>query len=185
VARQIWVVCSTALVAVLLFVACGGSGRSSAAKPTTSTVPEDVVVQASSFHNINTLTRVGDHFVGNLLGHLGATLAVARAGTGRYPVGTIIQLVPFEAMVKRRAGFNAATHDWEFFSLDVSAQGTKILTHGTINVVNRFGGNCASCHEAAQSQFDLVCGKNHGCAPLPIGDSIIAALQHSDPRPRQ
>jgi len=185
VARHVWVVCSTAFVAVLLFVACGASAHSSTAKPTTSTVPEDVVVQPTSFHNINTLTRIGDHFVGNLLGHLDKTLAVARAGTGRYPVGTIIQLVPVEAMVKRHAGYDAATHDWEFFSLDASAQGTKILTQGTTNVVNRFGGNCASCHEAAQQQFDLVCGKNHGCARLPIGDSIIAALQKADPRPKQ
>jgi hypothetical protein len=185
VARHVWVVCSTAFVAVLLFVGCGGMGHSSASKATTTTTPEDVVVQATDFHNINTLTRVGDHFVGNLRGHLDASLAVARKGSGRYPVGTIIQLLPFEAMVKRHAGFDPATHDWEFFSLDVSAQGTRILTRGTTNVVNRFGGNCASCHEAAQSQFDLVCGKRHGCAPLPIGDAVIAGLQKADPRPKQ
>ena len=39
---------------------------------------------------------------------------------GVYPVGTVIQLVPQEAMVKRAAGFDPATNDWEFFSLDVS-----------------------------------------------------------------
>jgi hypothetical protein len=33
-------------------------------------------------------------------------------------------------MVKREAGFNAATHDWEFFELDVSQSGTSIRKRG-------------------------------------------------------
>ena len=38
---------------------------------------------AADFPNINTLTKVGNHFVGNLLGHLDAALAVARLADGR------------------------------------------------------------------------------------------------------
>jgi hypothetical protein len=140
-------------------------------------------LSAADFRNVNLMTRVGDHFIDNVRGQLAETLAVARAGRGRYPVGTILQLVPQEAMVKRRAGFSPATNDWEFFSLDVSAAGTRILASGGAAVVNRLGGSCASCHIAASAQFDFVCGPDHGCAPLPIGPAIFAALQRSDPRP--
>jgi hypothetical protein len=37
-----------------------------------------------------------------------------------YPVGTILQLVPFEAMVKHPREKFPKTNGWEFFSLDVS-----------------------------------------------------------------
>lgn len=167
-----------------VFVACGGGSGAKATPPTTRRA-EDLEMQAASFSNINTMARVNNHFIANPLGHLDQALAVAHSRKGgRYPVGTIIQLVPQEAMVKRHAGFNAATKDWEFFFLDVSPQGTKIVTRGADDVVNRFGGNCASCHAAAAPQFDMVCEHDHGCAPLPIGDDVIAAIQQSDPRPR-
>jgi hypothetical protein len=178
----------------MLFVACtgGSSGHPAAAPapagtttaaPTTTTLP-DVTPTPATFVNINTMTRVGDHFVGSLNGHLAAALAVAHSAQGGvYPVGTIIQLVPTEAMVKRYKGYSAATHDWEMFSLKVSAQGTTISAAGTKNVVNQFGLNCAACHSAAAGRFDFVCGKTHGCAPLPLTDAIIAAVQRADPRP--
>ncbi len=183
---------SAVLFAAAVFVACGSSyggtksPPSSVAPSTTPARPEDARLRAADFRNINTMTRVGDHFVTNVRGHLAGALAVARsADGGTYPVGTIIQLVPQEAMVKRAPGFDPATHDWEFFSLDVSATGTKVLSRGGAGVVNRFGGSCASCHSAAASKFDFVCGHDHGCAPLPIGADIIASLQKSDPRPRR
>jgi hypothetical protein len=144
---------------------------------------QDLNMQASDFQNLHTMTMVRGFFVDNRLGHLKAALRVARAGRGVYPVGTILQLVPQEAMVKRRKGFNAATRDWEFFFMQTTAQGTTIVNRGTTNVVNRFGGNCASCHLAAQAKFDMVCEHTHGCAPLPVGDDVIAAIQRADPRP--
>lgn len=85
-------------------------------------------------------------------------------------------------MVADRSG--PKTHDWEFFFLETTAQRTKIVNRGADQVVNRFGGNCASCHLAAAPKWDLVCKKTHGCAPLPIGDDLIAAIQAADPRPR-
>ena len=86
------------------------------------------------------MTRVDDHFVGSLNGHLAAALAVAHSKNGGvYPVGTVIQLLPQEAMVKRYKGYSPGTDDWEMFSLKVSAQGTKIVTEGKTNVVNQFG----------------------------------------------
>jgi mono/diheme cytochrome c family protein len=193
-----WVWGSALALGTLLFVACGGgsSGHPASAPPSTSpssigsTTPTTLVVQdaklsAADFKNVNTMTRVGDHFVANVRGHLAEALAVAHSAKGgNYPVGTIIQLVPQEAMVKRAPGFSPATKDWEFFSLDTSANGTKILSRGGAKVLNRFGGSCASCHAAAQPQFDMVCGTTHGCAPLPIGPDVIAAIQKADPRPK-
>ena len=71
-----------------------------------------------------------------------------------------------------------------YCQFDGNPQGTRILSRGGAKVLNRFGGSCASCHSAVAPQFDLVCGTNHGCPPLPIGPDVIAALQKSDPRPR-
>jgi hypothetical protein len=177
---------STAAMTVALavaFGACssGSSGDAEKAKPRSR---EDFVAQATDFRNLHTMTKVRGFFIDNRLGHLDDALAVANSPTGgRYPVGTIIQLVPQEAMVKRHKGFSPATRDWEFFFLSVSPAGTEIQTRGTADAVNRFGGNCASCHQGAEARFDGVCEKNHGCAPLPIGDDIFHAIQESDPRP--
>jgi hypothetical protein len=93
--------------------------------------------------------------------------------------------VPPEAMVKRRAGFDARSDDWEVFSLDVSPAGTKILSRGGAEVINRFGGSCSSCHSAADPKFDFICEHDHGCSPLPIGDDVIRGIQQADPRPHQ
>ncbi len=98
-----------------------------------------------------------------------------------YPTGTILQLIPYEAMVKRSAGTFPKTHGWEFFSLDVSGSGTKIRDRGD-NVVNVAQGvTCLSCHSAAE-KYDFVCEKGHGCAPIPFTDQQIASVQEADPR---
>jgi len=98
-----------------------------------------------------------------------------------YPVGTILQLIPSEAMIKHPRGTFAKTNDWEFFSLDLSATGTKISERGD-NVINHLQGvTCLSCHQPA-AKFDFVCEKGHGCAPLPVNDQQIAAMQEADPR---
>ena len=74
-------------------------------------------IDAKSFRCITEMTHVRQFYVDNLRGNLDATLAVANSATGgAYPPGTIIQLVPTEAMVKRDKGFNPVTHDWEFLS---------------------------------------------------------------------
>jgi hypothetical protein len=140
-------------------------------------------IDAKSFRCIRKMTPVRQFYVDNLRGNLNATLAAANSTTGAvYPPGSVIQLIPGEAMVKRDKGFNAATHDWEFFELDVSKDGTRIRKRGFAEVVNRFGGNCFGCHSAAHPQWDLVCESDHGCAPLPITRAMIGALQRTDPR---
>jgi mono/diheme cytochrome c family protein len=177
---------ATAAMTVVLAVAFGAcSGGSSEHTTTTRPKPrEDFVAQASDFQNLHTMTKVRGFYIDNRLGHLDEALAVANSPRGgTYPVGTVIQLVPQEAMVKREQGSSPATRDWEFFFLSVSPAGTEIQTRGAADVVNRFGGNCASCHQGAQARFDGVCEKNHGCAPLPVGDDVFFALQEADPRP--
>jgi len=47
-----------------------------------------------------------------------------------YPTGTILQLIPTEAMVKHDRTAFPKTNGWEFFALNVSAQGTTIQDRG-------------------------------------------------------
>lgn len=141
-------------------------------------------MRAEDFVNINAMTKVGKFFVDNRLGHLDEAVAVAQnPDGGQFPVGTIVQLVPQEAMVKRRAGWSPGTRDWEFFFLSVSADGTEIVSRGAAETENSFGGNCAACHGLARPEFDGICGTEHGCDPIPIGDDVIASIQAGDPRP--
>jgi hypothetical protein len=140
-------------------------------------------IDAKSFRCITKMTPVRQFYLDNLQGNLDATLAAANSTTGAvYPPGSVIQLIPGEAMVKQDNGFNAATHDWEFFELDVSKDGTLIRKRGTVDVVNRFGGNCFGCHVPPAAQWDLVCETGHGCAPLPATRAMTGALQRTDPR---
>ena len=145
--------------------------------------PRPLPVTAQSFGCISNLKPVRGFFVGNLAGNLAGTLKVARSPNGGvYPVGSVIQLVPTEVMVKQPKGFNEITHDWEFFELNVSKEGTAINKRGFAEVVNRFGGNCFGCHIKAQAKWDLVCETGHGCDPIPLTEPMLKALQHTDPR---
>jgi hypothetical protein len=143
---------------------------------------EDFVATALDFTCIEDGTHVRKFFIKNALGHDRETLAVADAGQGTYPVGTMIQLIPQEAMVKRHPGFSAASGDWEFFSLSPSASGTQILARGTTGVLNAFNLNCLDCHQKAEPQYDFICETGHGCDPLPLNADQIASLQKADPR---
>jgi hypothetical protein len=152
----------------------------------TATEPEDLVMEADDFVALADMTPVRGFFLANPLGHLDEALAVADDPAGGvYPVGTVIQLIPQEAMVKRADGFAPETNDWEFFFLEVSEDGTEILDRGTDQVVNQFDLACADCHQQAEPQFDFVCEQDHGCAPLPIDRDVIEAVQCSDPRPSE
>ena len=110
---------------------------------------------------------VGKTRITNALGRRDEAVALAESGEqGAYPVGTIVQLLPSEAAVKRGAGFSPETRDWEFIKLDVGTGRTVITERGTTNIGNP-GGTCISCHEVARD-FDLVCFTNTTCAPLPF-----------------
>jgi hypothetical protein len=140
-------------------------------------------ITEKSFKCMTDMTHVRHFYVDNLNGNLKETVRVAQSTVGEpYPVGSVLQLVPTEVMVKREKGFNVATKDWEFFELDVSKAGSTIRTRGFVDVSNRFGGNCFSCHVKARPEFDLVCDVTHGCDPIPITRAMSGALQRTDPR---
>jgi hypothetical protein len=98
-----------------------------------------------------------------------------------YPVGTILQLTPDEAMVKHPRDKSPKTNGWEFFSLDISTGETTIKDRGEGVVNVSQGVTCLSCHQPA-ARFDFVCEKGHGCAPIPFDDQKIAEIQKADPR---
>jgi hypothetical protein len=142
-----------------------------------------VEVSGETFGCIRDMTPVRGFYVDNLSGDLDATLAVANAADGGvYPPGSVIQLVPGEAMVKHAPGVSPATNDWEFFELDASPGGTEIRRRGFADVVNRFGGNCLACHAKAEPKWDMVCETGHGCDPIPLTRDILSLLQKTDPR---
>lgn len=146
----------------------------------------ELTVGADDFRCLDDMTRVRHFFVDNLLGDVDATIEVASSTDGgTYPPGSVVQLVPTEVMVKHRAGWNAATRDWEFFELDVSADGSSIRNRGFADVVNQFGGNCFACHIKAEPRFDMICERDHGCDDIPITREQIAAIQADDPRCNQ
>jgi len=147
--------------------------------------PDDLNMTAADFECILRWTKVSPYYLTNKRGYLTEALAVANSSTGgTFPPGTIIQLFPTEAVVKRAPGWNPTTNDWEYFRLVVSQGGTQIATRGAENTVNQFGGNCFACHRKAAPQWDLICDDNHGCDPLPpiVDDAFIEAAQQADPR---
>jgi hypothetical protein len=141
-----------------------------------------MTIDSQTFDCIRNMTPVRGFFVSNLQGNIEGTLAVANAGSGTYPPGSVVQLVPTEVMVKHEAGFSPATGDWEFIELDVSAEGSTIRTRGFVDVVNRFGGNCFACHIKANPDRDMICETGHGCDPIPLTATMIKAIQNTDPR---
>ena len=186
-------------VAVLLvtLVACGSdSGKDTNAASTSdggaasedgteagTEFEGDVDMRPEDFVCVRDWPKVRAFHITNLLGYEAEALAVANSPDGgTYPPGTVIQLIPTEAMVKREAGWSPGTNDWEFFALQVDAQGTTIAARGKTEVVNAFNGNCFDCHAKAEPQWDLVCEDTHGCDPLFIDDEVIQALQDGDPR---
>ncbi len=171
--------------------ACGKTGEVSEvvikqeAQAETAVAAEspELKIDADSFVCLNEMTAVRHYFVDNLRSDLAATVAAAESADGAvFPPGSVVQLVPTEAMVKHNSGWNAATNDWEFFELDVSAEGSSIRNRGFTDVVNRFGGNCFGCHIKAEAKYDLICELDHGCDPIPVTREMIAGIQAQDPR---
>jgi hypothetical protein len=176
--------------AVRLFLAAIALGAVACAAPPAPAVVDNtpppaatLTITDASFGCIRNMKAVRGFYVGNLMGNLDATLVAANATDGaNYPAGSVVQLVPGEAMVKHPPGFNAATKDWEFFELDVAPGSTKIKVRGTTEAVNQFGGNCLACHAQAEAKFDMICEQGHGCAPIPVTPVMARAIQNTDPR---
>ncbi len=167
---------STVLSAITILLIAGY------AQAADSTSDSRVKVGDSSFKCITDMTPVRHFYVDNLLGNVAGTVAVATADKGEYPEGSVLQLMPNEVMIKHEKGFNPETRDWEFFYIDVDANGSKIFARGFADVNNRLGQNCFACHSQAKPEFDFVCEQDHGCAPIPITPAMFDALQRTDPR---
>lgn len=138
---------------------------------------EDAFLTDDDFRCITEGEKIGNSYYRNINGHLEETLAVARNPEGgTYPVGTMVQLFPGEAMVKRAEGFSPETNDWEFFVIEVVEGQTIIADRGTTEVRNPLG-TCMKCHGMAAPQFDLVCATDRGCKKLPGFASKLAAKE--------
>lgn len=169
----------TRISAVILFCLSWSLVNSSVATENSATLE----ITDETFTCIREMTPVRGFYVDNLAGDLEATLAVANSPDGGvYPAGSVVQLVPGEAMIKRAPGVSPATNDWEFFELGTSAEGTQISKRGYADVVNRFGGNCLDCHVKAEPKWDMICETGHGCDPIPLTRDILLLLQKTDPR---
>ena len=144
---------------------------------------EDVTVSEKSFSCISEGTKIRNTYIKHADPEkLKEAVRIFKNSVPdkEYPVGTFLQLLPGEAMVKHPRAKFPDTGGWEFFALDLSADGTKIKSRGD-KVVNFQGVACMSCHQPA-AKFDFVCEKGHGCAPVPLDDPKIAELQAADPR---
>ncbi len=145
--------------------------------------PAPLEISDSSFTCLTDMTPVRGFFVDNLLGDLEATQAVANSEDGgTYPVGSVVQLIPGEVMVKHPEGTHPTTNDWEFIELQVSKEGSTIAKRGFEEVNNKFGLNCFDCHAKAEAKWDLICETGHGCDPLPLTRPMIDVIQKVDPR---
>ena len=148
-----------------------------------SVYAKDVTVSEKSFGCIRDGTKIRNTYIKNAdPAKLKEAVRILkdRVPDKEYPVGTFLQLVPFEVMVKHPRAKFPDTNGWEFFALDLSEKGATIKSRGD-KTVNFQGVPCMSCHQPA-AKFDFVCEKGHGCAPLPFDDQKIAELQGEDPR---
>jgi hypothetical protein len=124
----------------------------------------------------------------NPLGHTDDMMAVARGDSDDpYPVGTVLQLFPGEASVKRGAGFSPDTKDWEFLIIDADSGKTVITERGTTAIEN-VAGSCIGCHAASTN--DTACFRSiasdtaPGCEALPFFISTDTDPKNDDPRCR-
>ncbi|MFN0313722.1 MAG: hypothetical protein ACKVQA_01615 [Burkholderiales bacterium] len=164
-----------ALAGALVLAVNGFAGGGIAAEP-------KIKVDDNSFKCIMQMSKVRHFYVDNLAGNLSGTLAVANAGRGDYPEGSVVQVMPNEVMIKQQKGFSPATRDWEFFWIDLDKNGAKIYTRGAAEVNNRFGLNCFACHVKARPEHDFICETDNGCDAIPVTKAMFGALQRTDPR---
>ena len=99
-----------------------------------------------------------------------------KLGKKGYPVGTILQLFPFEAMVKRGGGFNPEGGGWEYFELKPLPDGTtEILDRGDARVGN-LAGSCQGCHLKVAAERDSVCEFVQGPEGIGLPEELVEVL---------
>jgi Domain of unknown function (DUF4258) len=134
---------------------------------TATVLNEEFIARASDFDDFAAWPLVRCYHVTNKLGHLGEALDIATALGDppdlQLPVGTIVQLVRGEAMVKRGGDFQPEHHGWEYFVLRSVGDQTEIVARGGIEAN---GGGRYNCHASART-FDYLCETTHDCSPEP------------------
>ena len=154
-----------------------------AASPDTPDAPAFRPAEAEDFRCLPETTPVRGFFVDNYLGDVeGARAAAEEPGARPFPAGSIVQLIPQEAMVRLPDGTSPETGDWEYFLLDPSDGTTRILSRGGAEVENA-AGSCNSCHAAAASR-NFVCEQTGLCADAAIPRVVVDSLVASDARCR-
>jgi hypothetical protein len=160
----------------------GGGGTS------TTGGGEDWEPTAEDFGCVADQEKVSGFRVTNALGEAetAASIAVAQNPAGAvFPVGTILQHLPTEAMVKRHAGFSPETKDWEFFLLNIQSGTTMITERGTTEITT-MGNTCVSCHSMVPDEYDFVCNTwadatTDDCG-FDFGDAMLDQAAADDPR---
>ena len=154
---------------------------------------EDFDVTEADFTCTSDWEKVSGFRVTNAIGEAetAASIAVAQDPQGKvFPVGTILQHLPTEAMVKRPAGFSAETRDWEFFLLTLNQDGTTtIAERGTTAIETSMGATCVSCHSDVPEDYDFVCnlwadasgGMPDWCG-FDFGEQQLSSAEAMDPR---
>ncbi len=104
-------------------------------------------------------------------------IAAYQAKGKDYPEGTILRMIPGEAMIKRSTAAFPESNGWEYVALAVTPQGTTVRARG-MEASNPLG-TCQSCHSKAAG--DYVCASG-GCAAVPLTEERIATIQANDPR---
>lgn len=146
-------------------------------------LPSEWSATAEDFGCLTEWRPVRGFWLKNALGpeYEDEAVRIAEAGmVEALPPGTIIQLVPQEAMAKLLAGSDPATGDWEFFNLSAGTSGTEIVERGGAEVSNP-AGSCMSCHAGA-AERDLVCENTGLCAAAAVPRNLVDALVAGDPR---
>jgi hypothetical protein len=146
-------------------------------------LPTEWSPQATDFDCLTSGRSVRGFWLANPLGPEYEDEAVRIADAGMMeslPPGTIIQLIPQEAMVKLLPGADPETGDWEYFNLAINADGTTITERGGAEVSNG-AGSCLSCHAGAIER-DYVCEQTGLCAEAAIPRVVVDALVGDDAR---
>ena len=143
--------------------------------------PAPFEITAADFPCITDMEAVRGFHLTNLLGDTDAAVAIAEAGfVEPVPPGTLIQLIPQEAMVKGLPGSSPETDDWEFFLINPSGGDAAIVERGFDTIANA-AGSCWGCHVGARDR-DAVCEQTGSCADAAVPRAVVDALVGSDPR---
>jgi Dockerin type I domain len=143
---------------------------------------EEFIAQEVDFECLTNWALVRHFRIANTLGHLDDALAVAHGDAPfPYPPGTIIQLIPNEAMVKRGGNYDLGNANWEYFIIDPRSGETKVTQRGRNEVANGNAIPCFACHSAARP-VDFICESGNGCIELGLTEELILAIQERDPR---